>query len=209
MHSTSKNWNTRELGTLVGRMDSGWSPKCDNGPTTQNNQWGVLKTTAIQANRFDSKHHKALPPSLAPRPDFELQGGELLVTRAGPSHRVGVAAFVRNCRPRLMISDKIIRIVFADPKTVSGEWIALTINNGIGADYLKSKQTGMDHAQMNISQDRLRLTPIPLPPLEEQHRIVAKVDALMALCDQLEARLQATQALQSQLAAAAVHHLDL
>ena len=44
-------------------------------------------------------------------------------------------------------------------------------------------------AQPNLSAANLRLYEIPLPPLAEQHRIVAKVDELMALCDQLEASL--------------------
>jgi type I restriction enzyme S subunit len=44
-------------------------------------------------------------------------------------------------------------------------------------------------AQPNISKVKIVWTPLPLPPLAEQHRIVAKVDELTALCDRLEASL--------------------
>jgi type I restriction enzyme S subunit len=47
-------------------------------------------------------------------------------------------------------------------------------------------------AQKNINIEILNSVMIPLPPLVEQHRIVAKVDELMALCDQLEAQLTTT-----------------
>ena len=44
------------------------------------------------------------------------------------------------------------------------------------------------------------------PPLAEQHRIVAKVDALMALCDQLKNSLQQAQETQIQLTDAVVEN---
>lgn len=46
-------------------------------------------------------------------------------------------------------------------------------------------------AQPTLNVGLIEQTPIPLPPLAEQHRIVAKVDALMALCDRLEESLAA------------------
>ena len=52
------------------------------------------------------------------------------------------------------------------------------------ADHLKANAQGA--VQSFVSLNVLRGTAIPLPPLEEQQRIVEKVDELMQLCDQLE-----------------------
>ena len=55
---------------------------------------------------------------------------------------------------------------------------------------------------------------VALPPLAEQHRIVAKVDELMAICDQLEAQITVTEQdsrrfLESVLADALASGIDL
>ncbi|WP_287604594.1 restriction endonuclease subunit S [Thiothrix sp.] len=55
-----------------------------------------------------------------------------------------------------------------------------------------------------INQDALSIFVLPLPPLAEQQRIVAKVDSLMALCDKLETRLQAARETARLFAAEAV-----
>jgi type I restriction enzyme S subunit len=50
--------------------------------------------------------------------------------------------------------------------------------------------------------------PFPIPPLAEQHRIVAKVDELMALCDQLEASRQQREQTRERLVAASLQRLN-
>ncbi|KAB1506365.1 restriction endonuclease subunit S [Photobacterium damselae] len=58
----------------------------------------------------------------------------------------------------------------------------------------KSRLIGMGAggAQPNISREKIINTVIALPSENEQHRIVAKVDELMALCDQLEQQTEAS-----------------
>lgn len=53
----------------------------------------------------------------------------------------------------------------------------------------KPRMTGTA-GQKRVPTDYFAYSGFPLPPLAEQHRIVAKVDELMALCHQLEANLK-------------------
>ncbi|WP_372929972.1 restriction endonuclease subunit S [Shewanella putrefaciens] len=66
--------------------------------------------------------------------------------------------------------------------------------------YLELREHAAGGAQPNLNVGKIASTVIPLPPIPEQHRIVAKVDELMTLCDQLKSRLQTSQ--QTQLALA-------
>jgi type I restriction enzyme, S subunit len=63
-------------------------------------------------------------------------------------------------------------------------------------------------AMPKINQDELNRILVPVPPLKEQKRIVAKVDQLMKLCDELEARLTQAQRLSENLVASIVNHLS-
>ncbi len=60
---------------------------------------------------------------------------------------------------------------------------------------------GLQH----VTKGTLESLPLPLPPLAEQQRIVAKVDELMALCDQLEAELKNRENYRRRLLEAVLH----
>jgi type I restriction enzyme S subunit len=76
----------------------------------------------------------------------------------------------------------------------------------INAIDLKPYVTGT--AQPKMNQAKMNSIPIALPPEAEQHRIVAKVDELMALCDQLQAAKTERERSRDRLVAASLHHLN-
>jgi restriction endonuclease S subunit len=77
----------------------------------------------------------------------------------------------------------------------------------LGTDYFldqaHSSTTGS--AQVNMGPRHLKTMAFPLPPLGEQHRIVARVDELMAVCDELEQSLATEQTERARLLEALLH----
>ena len=85
---------------------------------------------------------------------------------------------------------------------VSAAFVRLYLRSQTFLRYAAEKNYGMKMPRLG-SKD-LESANIPLPPLAEQKRIVAKVDELIALCDQLEAQQQEREARQAALARAAL-----
>ena len=82
------------------------------------------------------------------------------------------------------------------------DFIKLLLASEYGLSYADNVATGI--AQKTVPLSGLRKMPVPLPPVQEQHRIVQKVDELMALCDQLKERLNQAGETRCQLAEAVV-----
>jgi type I restriction enzyme, S subunit len=72
---------------------------------------------------------------------------------------------------------------------------------------IMEKQIGV--SREGLSMNRLKDFPIPLPPLEEQKRIVEKIDRLMPLCDSLERELENAAGKQAAILNAVLSRLSL
>ena len=89
--------------------------------------------------------------------------------------------------------------------------MAITVPSSVALQYVYQWLNGIDLAKLNtgtsvpqINHQDIDPLVFPLPPIAEQHRIVAKVDALMALCDQLKTRIQQANQQQQAIADALV-----
>lgn len=181
MQSHQEDWTQESVSDVVIDISAGWSPQCDGYPASDG-EWGVLKTTSVQWNKFIANENKALPKSMQPRPSLTVQKGDVLVTRAGPRQRVGVVAAARENHSNLMISDKIIRLK-PDLHKIDPRFLEISLSSPFSQEYLVSRKTGLADAQVNISQSIIRGMPISYPSLPEQHRIVSYLDALQANVD--------------------------
>ncbi len=136
---------------------------------------------------------------------YALRKNDLLMTEGGDWDKVGRAAIWRAEIPVCLHQNHVFRARMRSAD-IAPFWFECYFNSPIGRTYFESasKQT-TNLASINMRQ--VRNCQIPIPPLAEQRRIVAKVDQLMALVDQLEAQLAASRATAANLLAALVAEL--
>lgn len=80
-----------------------------------------------------------------------------------------------------------LAICFQPYAKIDTKFLMFALMSDVMQALINKHATGM--TAKGIKAAKLKPLTIPLPPLAEQHRIVAKVDELMALCDRLEANL--------------------
>ncbi len=179
-----ESWKWVSLSNITWFLDAGKSPKCDKIPVS-GVDWGVITTTAIQNGRFDETQNKILPSNFEVKPSMQIKESDILITRAGPTNRTGIACVVKDIRYNLILSDKTLRINMTD-HYVDKDYIVWVLNSPPVRKLIIELMSGMDKQQVNISQDKYKTLPIPLPPLAEQKRIVAKIEQLLPLCERLK-----------------------
>jgi type I restriction enzyme S subunit len=158
----------------------------------------VLTMGNVQDGLVVWNNEKRIPETSEDLPALFLREFDILYNRTNSAELVGktgiylgedgvrtFASYLIRIRPSLLSSNpRFLNMAMNTPEFRETQIVPLI-----------KKQTG----QANVNGTALKNMLVPLPPLAEQHRIVAKVDALMALCDRLGTSLTATTATRRRL----------
>ena len=156
-----------QLRDVIADLENGWSPKCYDRPAGPD-EWGVLKLGAVSFGVFNPEENKALPRHLEPRPHLEVKPGELLISRANITRLVGAIALAGETRPKLMLCDKIFRVVSREPAPVDTTFLTEILRISNVRRQIEANVTGTSPTMKNISKPALMSLIFPLPPKPEQ-----------------------------------------
>ena len=170
-------WEINRFDNWLDNIDSGWSPKCLNRKALIG-EWGVLKLGAVTWCEFDESAQKALPPSLAPRPELEVAPGDLLFTRKNTHDLVAAVAYVHNVRPRLMLSDLIFRLRLKSGIEMKPTFLWQLLIQPKQRRVIQKFAGGSAGSMPNISKAKLKTLQLIKPPLDLQNRFATIVESV-------------------------------
>ena len=192
------SWLPIALGDVCNLVTSGsrgWAEfYADSGPAflrAQNIRFGKLRLDGLACVN---------PPAKSEGARTRVAEGDLLIVITGAG--VTNPALLDRNLGEAYVSQHVGLVRPNDPQL--SRWLLLCLMADAGGrSELTMRAYGAGKPGLNL--DNIRSLSIPLPPLAEQHRIVAKVEELMTLCDRLEASLTDGEHTRSQLLQAVLH----
>ena len=163
---------------------NGLSPK----PVEHETKLQVLKLGATSTGTFNLEETKYVPEIDNIDEHLPLKENDILLQRGNTAIYVGSNVLIHQNYPHIIYPDLMMKIR-VKPE-FSPKFISLALSSPKSRQHMWSKMTGTSGTMPKISKKVVESVPISVYSLEEQNRIVAKVDELFALCDQLKERLQ-------------------
>ncbi len=191
-----QGWEWVRLNDLANLITKGSSPKWQ-GVSYTDNPRDVLFVTSENVGSYTllldtPKYVEHMFNDIEPR--SILRKGDFLMNIVGAS--IGRTA-VYDLETVANINQAVCLIRILNTRLDSG-FLLHFFNSETCLGYMFDKQ--VDNARPNLSMGNIAKFCIPVPPLAEQHLIVAKVDELMLLCDTLKSRITLANRLQQKIA---------
>lgn len=193
-------WASCRLAELIPQFQNGASSRGDNdGKDTI-----VLRLADIKKWEVSLADTRSIVINEKSIERYGLEKGDVLIIRVNGSADI-VGRFI-TCRQNMdaIYCDHFIRMRFPI-KCFSSSYLSLLGSSSLIRERISDLFVSTA-GQKTVNQTHIGSLTVTLPPLAEQHRIVAKVDELMALCDQLKTRLADAQTTQLHLADAVVEN---
>lgn len=180
------HWEWHCLGDLlVSGPTNGFSPRAVDYETPVRS----LTLSATTSGVFKGEHAKFIADEISSDSDLWLRDGDILVQRGNTLEYVGVPAVYRgepNCYiyPDLMMKLRV-------SSELDTDYLYFAMSSEPARNFLRERASGTSGTMPKINQKTLKSLPIPIPPIQEQHRIVVKINRLMNMCNALEERIDA------------------
>ncbi len=185
-----------------------WSQLAEIGfINPRNNADDLLSASFIPMPLIPAEYGVASRHELRPWGSIEsgythFSDGDVGLAKITPCFENGKSTIFRDLSSGIGAGTTELHIV--RPVETCAEYVLIFLKSPYFIESGIPKMTGTA-GQKRVPIDYFAHSPFPLPPLAEQHRIVAKVDELMALSDQLEAQLATAQTESRRLLEALLH----
>lgn len=154
---------------------------------------------AMIGNRFEGSHQQELRKWGEVKQGFtHFAEGDIGVAKITPCFENSKACVFAGLKNGVGAGTTELHVVRPIGQTLVPRYVLAYVKAPMFLAVGETKMTGTA-GQKRLPKDFLEANPFPLPPLAEQHRIVSKVDELMALCDRLEAEQADAGAVHAQL----------